>query len=194
MVTVKQPKSIYDRVSITHISHQHNTRLSHRGGYTLPKPRTKALTRSFLYRCTKAYNTLPSNLITTNCAVFKIRIRDWAMSQSKSSPLSLWWWQAKLHLITYCTECFIWSCRSYYFTLLLPFSYLYDWLICCIYFWIMIIWILCSIQLFELFIPLLILWAPLLFTYNIELCYFVLLLSDLWPLPLILISYLPYYL
>ena len=91
LVTVKQPKSIYDRVSITHISHQHNTRLSHKGGYTLPKPRTKALTRSFLYRCTKAYNTLPSNLITTNCAVFKIRIRDWAMSQSKSSPLSLWW-------------------------------------------------------------------------------------------------------
>jgi len=90
ILTVKEPQGIYDRVSTTFISHNHNTRLAHKGGFTLPKPKTKALTRTFLYRCTKTYNSLPSNLTSTNCAVFKNRIKDWGI-QNKSAPLSMWW-------------------------------------------------------------------------------------------------------
>jgi len=90
MLSVKEPQGIYDKVRTAIISHNHNTRLSHKGGFTLPKPRTKALTRTFQYRCTKTYNTLPRNITSTNYAEFKNRIKNWGI-QSYTGPLSTWW-------------------------------------------------------------------------------------------------------
>ena len=92
IVTTKEPKCMYDNLRNINTAHRHNTRLSLRGGYVQPKPRTNSLTRTFQYRCIKTYNTLPTSITTKNQEVFKTKLREWVKAQKdKNQPLTSWW-------------------------------------------------------------------------------------------------------
>jgi len=92
VVKEKQPKCIFSRLKTVNTAHSHNTRLAQKGAFLLPKPRTNAITRTFLYRAIKTYNTLPIHITSSNPRAFKVKIWSWTKTQRhKNSPISSWW-------------------------------------------------------------------------------------------------------
>jgi len=92
LLVSKEPRAMYSRLENISSRHEHSTRLATSGGFRLPKPRTAALTRTFLYRCTKSYNTFPPQMKATSPSIFKTHIVNWIRTKiNTNKPLQDWW-------------------------------------------------------------------------------------------------------